>query len=371
MSTGTIFFSYSRNDSETILNIAKELRQAGATIWLDQLDIKPGSRWDDEIEGALQSSGTLIVAMTKSSVASQNVMDEVSYALEEGKKVVPILLEECEIPFRLRRLQYSDFCLDYKNGMKSLSEVLGLDKEVAAKLTHNISDTSAIKMAQKAKDSPAPSAKAQPKAAASTMETSDTTKKRNRMPIYAVGGVIAILIILWGSGVFSDSENSQDVNPIDENSANSSMDENFEYDGSLLQKGIANFTISSDADLFDLVEYIGKNGQNNSAFYQAACKDIYPLFNKEAIVVYFDSSGRSFDKKLFHSDGKLVYEQDDDIIPKIGDLMVSVREVDLFDVGTQQYMEGMKLTTGKIIYVTQISETEGEVYLYIRYADFN
>jgi CheY-like chemotaxis protein len=35
------------------------------------------------------------------------------FALEEGKKILPIMAEECELPFRLRRLQYMDFTTDY------------------------------------------------------------------------------------------------------------------------------------------------------------------------------------------------------------------------------------------------------------------
>ena len=39
------FFSYSRVDSEFVLKLAKDLRTAGADIWLDQLDISAGKRW--------------------------------------------------------------------------------------------------------------------------------------------------------------------------------------------------------------------------------------------------------------------------------------------------------------------------------------
>jgi hypothetical protein len=43
------FFSYSRQDSEFVLRLAKDLREAGAAIWLDQLDIEPGQRWDTTV----------------------------------------------------------------------------------------------------------------------------------------------------------------------------------------------------------------------------------------------------------------------------------------------------------------------------------
>jgi len=130
--SSTIFFSYSRVNSETVLELAKELRNAGADIWLDQLDIKPGTRWDKSIEDALAASQTLLVILSKSAVESDNVMDEVSYALEEGKTVEPVLLEECEIPFRLRRLQFADFTDSREKGMETLAQALGL-KDVVTK----------------------------------------------------------------------------------------------------------------------------------------------------------------------------------------------------------------------------------------------
>ncbi|MDT8414065.1 MAG: toll/interleukin-1 receptor domain-containing protein [Flavobacteriaceae bacterium] len=135
MSTETIFFSYSRDDSEFVLQLAKNLRQAGANIWLDQLDISAGSRWDKSIEQVLTRSKTLLVILSKTSVTSDNVLDEVSFALEEGKTVVPVLLEDCEIPFRLRRLQYADFTENREKGIQTLIHALHLDADVASKLS--------------------------------------------------------------------------------------------------------------------------------------------------------------------------------------------------------------------------------------------
>ena len=56
MSTQKIFFSYSRADSPFALTLAKDLREAGADIWIDQLDIPAGSHWDAAVEKALYSS---------------------------------------------------------------------------------------------------------------------------------------------------------------------------------------------------------------------------------------------------------------------------------------------------------------------------
>src|SRR5262245_53328851 len=105
MGTSRFLFSYARHDSEFVLKLAKDLRAAGADCWLDQLDILGGQRWDEAVQAALMSCPGMLAVLSPSSVASQNVMDEVSYALEEGKHVVPVLYQKCAVPFRLRRVQ--------------------------------------------------------------------------------------------------------------------------------------------------------------------------------------------------------------------------------------------------------------------------
>jgi len=85
-----IFFSYARADAEFVLRLAKDLRSAGINLWMDQLDIRPGDRWDSAVEKALRACQYLLVILSPASVASQNVMDEVSAALESNKRIVPV-----------------------------------------------------------------------------------------------------------------------------------------------------------------------------------------------------------------------------------------------------------------------------------------
>lgn len=120
------FFSYSRKDSDFVLRLAGELRAAGALVWVDQLDIVGGDRWDEAVERALRDCPGMVLVLSPQAVASQNFLDEVSYALEERKKVVPVLYQECEVPFRLRRLQTVDFTGDYEAGFSQLCRALGL-----------------------------------------------------------------------------------------------------------------------------------------------------------------------------------------------------------------------------------------------------
>jgi hypothetical protein len=104
-----IFISYSSNNRGFALELAQELKASGFRVWFDQLDIPKGSRWDDEIEKALSQCEIFLVILTKQSIESHNVKDEVGYAIDSNKRILPILLEEVNVPFRLRRFQYVDF----------------------------------------------------------------------------------------------------------------------------------------------------------------------------------------------------------------------------------------------------------------------
>jgi hypothetical protein len=123
--SSTIFLSYAREDSEIALKLTRDLKAAGVPIWLDQLDIPPGKRWDRAVEAALQGSKCLLVLLSPNSVSSENVMDEVSYAMEEEKQIVPVIVQKCRLPLRMRRLQFIDLTRDYNASLEQLLRVLG------------------------------------------------------------------------------------------------------------------------------------------------------------------------------------------------------------------------------------------------------
>ncbi len=124
MVKGTTFISYARPDSVFALKLAKDLQTTAATIWLDQLNIEAGENWDNAVQKALAGCGIFVVILTPAAVASENVLDEVAYALDNKKQVLPILQQACDRPFRLSRKQYIDFTGDYDTGLKQLFKAL-------------------------------------------------------------------------------------------------------------------------------------------------------------------------------------------------------------------------------------------------------
>lgn len=127
--THLAFFSYSRDDSEFVMKLATDLKAAGGAVWLDQLDIRAGQHWDKTVEEALANCANILLVLSPSSVSSSNVMDEVSFALDEKKLIIPVLYRTCKIPLRLRRIQYIDVRTDYANALKEMLRLVAPDED--------------------------------------------------------------------------------------------------------------------------------------------------------------------------------------------------------------------------------------------------
>jgi cytoskeletal protein RodZ len=121
-----VFVSYSRADSAFVKKLTADLKTLGVDIWLDLLDIPLGSLWDVEIGTALNECNCVLFVASQASVQSKNALDEVYAALEDNKRVVPIRIDNCKLPFRLKRLQYYDVTDNYDEALGTVRSTLML-----------------------------------------------------------------------------------------------------------------------------------------------------------------------------------------------------------------------------------------------------
>jgi hypothetical protein len=121
----THFLSYARADQVFALRFADDLIAAGAPVWVDQYDINPSQHWDRAVETAVRSCQALIVLLSPRSAASANVADEVSVALDEGKTLIPVLIEPCKPPLRMARMQFIDATRDYQGALTKCLATIG------------------------------------------------------------------------------------------------------------------------------------------------------------------------------------------------------------------------------------------------------
>lgn len=194
-----IFISYSRVNKDFAVDLAKELKSSGFSVWLDVLDISTGARWDDEVEKALATCGIFMVILTPTSVASENVKDEIGYAIDHGKRIVPVLLENAAIPLRLRRFQYVDFSSkSYEEGVESAKQLLsslGVERSLdAGPILERM-----VGIMERREDKPA---------AGSRQKTSSS---RRVVPLI-LGGLAVASLLIWGVVNFLGSGSAANSN---------------------------------------------------------------------------------------------------------------------------------------------------------------
>jgi hypothetical protein len=125
-----IFISYSRKDIAFVRKLAGDLEKAGYSVWWDVSGLRGGDDWVRVIPAAIQASDTFIVVLSPNSAASQWVEKEYTQALHLRKKIIPIMLEESDVPFGLNNINYIDFTADgYGVNLNKLLNALGYSGE--------------------------------------------------------------------------------------------------------------------------------------------------------------------------------------------------------------------------------------------------
>lgn len=116
-----IFISYSTHDVRFASELYEQLEMFGFDVWMAKYKIKPGDHWDMEVHQALERCTILLVVYSTYTFRSITVWDEISFVLNRHKVVIPLLLKNVPLPFRIERLQYVDFSSpDYKRSLTQL-----------------------------------------------------------------------------------------------------------------------------------------------------------------------------------------------------------------------------------------------------------
>ncbi len=125
---GRVFICYARADETIVREIARALQAKGVATWVDKEDIPFGANWDRSIDEAIHAAACILVFLSPQAVASDEVQAEWNLAVEEGKPIVPLLLEDCAIPRRLRARQHIDLRARPVDGTRVSRLAAGLGK---------------------------------------------------------------------------------------------------------------------------------------------------------------------------------------------------------------------------------------------------
>lgn len=127
----SIFLSHNSKDKPFVRKLAEDLRKNGHYVWVDEAEIKVGDSLIGKIEEGIENTEYLGVVISSNSNKSEWVIREVRTALNQEiynkkVKVLPILIENVEMPPFLLDKKYADFTSDdnYDNALQDILDRL-------------------------------------------------------------------------------------------------------------------------------------------------------------------------------------------------------------------------------------------------------
>lgn len=109
-----VFLCHSKVDKHKVRVLYQRLVADGIGTWFDEEDLLPGQDWESIIKKAVGNSDVVLVCLSKVSVARRGfAQKEIKFALDVADEqpegaiyLIPMKLEECEIPDRLKKWQW-------------------------------------------------------------------------------------------------------------------------------------------------------------------------------------------------------------------------------------------------------------------------
>jgi hypothetical protein len=115
-----IFLCYASEDEQRVRELYCRLAKISPfEPWMDRENLLPGQDWDREIRDALRDADVVLICLSRSSVAKEGyVQREIRRALDVAEEklessifIIPVRLEDCDVPDRLRKWQWVDIHL--------------------------------------------------------------------------------------------------------------------------------------------------------------------------------------------------------------------------------------------------------------------
>jgi|GEM_PF-5684300 len=124
-----VFISYSHYNQAWVWQwLLPRLQKAGVKVCIDRACFEPGAPIITEIERAILGSHKTLLILTPAYLKSEwaeleNLLTATLDPAARDRRLLPILLEKCDLPLRLRSLSYLDFT-DLERGESELARLL-------------------------------------------------------------------------------------------------------------------------------------------------------------------------------------------------------------------------------------------------------
>jgi hypothetical protein len=124
-----IFICHASEDWQIADSIANSLRERGFAIWYDRWSLRVGDSIIDKINQGIGHCRFMVVIFSKNSTEKSWCMREMNAALQKqlrdkGILILPVVIDDCEIPLLFQDILFADFRKSLKSGTKQLIEAI-------------------------------------------------------------------------------------------------------------------------------------------------------------------------------------------------------------------------------------------------------
>lgn len=125
-----LFLCHASDDKPAVRYLFKQLSKDGANVWFDEESLLPGQDWELEIHKAVRESDVIIVCLSRKAILKTGyVQKEIKTALDISDQqpegtiyIIPVKLEDCEVPERIRRWHWVDY--SQRDGYEKIKSAL-------------------------------------------------------------------------------------------------------------------------------------------------------------------------------------------------------------------------------------------------------
>ena len=126
----SVFLIHAHSDRETVHKLYQRMVKDGINVWLDAERLQPGQDWQNEIRNALLKCEVVLVCLARGFDKQHGyrheelklALDKASFVPDDRVFIIPVRLEECEVPESLNHLHRVD--VFKPGGYKKLLSVL-------------------------------------------------------------------------------------------------------------------------------------------------------------------------------------------------------------------------------------------------------
>src|SRR5262245_61493350 len=110
MAEPAVFISHASQDRAFADGLCREIELHGMCCWIAPRDIPTGKDWAESIATAIRTVSTVVVVASKDANASENVRDEISFAIDAKRRVIAYRIDDSVpgdgVALRLNRRQW-------------------------------------------------------------------------------------------------------------------------------------------------------------------------------------------------------------------------------------------------------------------------